>query len=159
MTWVPGFRNDVFLSYAHVDDMEEWVATLQRKLWNALAQRIGSVQDLQIYFDQGSLHGNDHISDSLRAEIEASATFLAVHSTGYLRSGWCRDEARVFAARFAGAITRRLFVAEKFPDNRHLDLERQRQARRTFACLDNPADDRQINGRQQELRRAVGEAG
>ena len=70
--------------------------------------------------------------------------------------GLAGSHARTVRRRFSHL---NFFPAEKFPDYGHFEFERQRQAGRLFTCLDHPADDRQIDGREQESRRIVNKSG
>ncbi|HXP02517.1 MAG TPA: hypothetical protein VN808_00240, partial [Stellaceae bacterium] len=55
--YVPGFKYDVFVSYAHVDDRPlvgaelGWVSTLQRNLFMLLDRRLGRREDYSPFTD------------------------------------------------------------------------------------------------------------
>lgn len=126
MAFVPEYEHDLFVSYAHVDDRPfldtpgperalGWVATLVRHLKNELAQKVGRDEDFAVWFDTNNLRGNHALTDEIAARLQRSATFLAILSSGYLASSWCRDEARTFSGRPAVALHGGLFVVEKSP--------------------------------------------
>jgi len=124
MNLVPGYEQDIFISYAHVDDVPffggvdpdqsaGWVTRLVRHLENFLAQQIGRLELFSLWKDDHNLRGNDAITPEIAAELERTAIFVAILSPGYLASRWCRDEARLFTERFAGDLAGRIFVIEK----------------------------------------------
>ena len=50
--YVPGFDYDIFISYAHVDDLKGWVHAFHQALEIKLAQRFGRVGRVQIWRDK-----------------------------------------------------------------------------------------------------------
>lgn len=99
MKFVPGFRNDVFLSYARADDTEGWVSLFRERLEKSLQKRLGSpvsvwmdTRDLTSYVDF-----NREISDQLDA-----AAFIAVSSPNYSGSLYCRKEREIYEEIVAG---------------------------------------------------------
>jgi hypothetical protein len=127
MAFVLEYEQDVFISYARADDRayfepspgEEppsgWVGTLVRQLKNELAQKLGREDTFKVWFDNHRLRGNHTLSDEIAEQLERSATFVAIVSPGYSTSSWCLDELRLFTRRFAGDLTRRVFIIEKAP--------------------------------------------
>jgi hypothetical protein len=128
MPFVPGYEQDVFISYAHVNDLPPrtqpqfttepgsgWVAMLVLNLTDALAQKIGRREAFHIWFDQKDLRGNHHLTEEIATKLKRSATLLAVRSPGYLASVWCQDEARLFARHFKEQLKNRIFVVDKDP--------------------------------------------
>ena len=124
MAFVPGYEQDVFISYAHVDDVPffggadpdqsaGWVTRLVRHLENFLAQQIGRAEGFRVWKDNYNLRGNDALTPEIAAELRRAATFIAILSPGYLASAWCQDEARLFTQHFAGDLAGRIFVLEK----------------------------------------------
>ena len=89
MPFVPGYAQDVFVSYAHVDDQpypggaqSGWVSTLVETLHNELARKTGRRESFKIWRDSSSLRGHHALTDEIAAQVEGSATFLAILSTG-----------------------------------------------------------------------------
>jgi len=124
MVFVPGYDQDVFISYAHVDDepffdavrpdqSAGWVTTFVRLLTNELAQKIGRKEKFTVWFDTISLRGNHALTGEITAKLERAANFVAILSPPYLASQWCRDEAHLFTRRFACDLEGRLFIVEK----------------------------------------------
>jgi hypothetical protein len=126
MAFVPGFEQDVFISYAHVDDepffdavspdqSAGWVTRLVRLLKNELAQKVGRAEGFTVWFDSYNLRGNHTLNEEIAAKVDRAANFVAILSPSYIASRWCQDEARLFAQRFAGDLAGRVFVIEKAP--------------------------------------------
>jgi hypothetical protein len=127
MAYVPDYEHDIFVSYARADDRPYsdlqagrepptgWVGTLVRQLKNELGQKIGRGDACKIWFDNHSQRGNDTLTEEIAAQLERSATFVAIVSPGYLASTWCLDELRLFTHRFAAELARRVFIVEKAP--------------------------------------------
>jgi hypothetical protein len=119
MTFVPGYDQDVFISYAHVDNEPffdaptGWVATFVRILKNELAQKVGRADRFELWFDNNNLRGNHSVTPEITAKLRRAATFVAILSPSYAASQWCRDEARLFTQHFTGDLAGRIFVVEK----------------------------------------------
>jgi hypothetical protein len=122
MAYVSGYDNDVFVSYAHVDDRplpparDGWVSTLVDALKVLLAQQLGRAELCAVWRDLG-LAGNAPLTPEIFAAIRGSAVMLLVLSEGYLASEWCRREHSEFLAMI-GQGSRRFFVVERMPIER-----------------------------------------
>ncbi|HMI92636.1 MAG TPA: TIR domain-containing protein [Polyangiales bacterium] len=122
MAYVNAYRNDVFVSYAHVDDRAlpgagtGWVCTLVDALKIVLAEQLGRAEVLAVWRDL-QLAGNVSVSEEVLAAVRDSALLLVVLSEGYLASEWCDAERSGFLD-LAGAATRRLFMVERMPIER-----------------------------------------
>jgi hypothetical protein len=126
MAFIPGYAQDIFVSYAHVDDQPfiaaatateqatGWVATLVRHLKNELGQKIGRADAVSVWFDSHNLRGNHQLTDEIAGRLKNTALFVAILSPGYAASQWCQDEARLFAEA-PGESGRRIFIVEKAP--------------------------------------------
>lgn len=99
--FVPGYQHDVFISYAHVDDIPlegyppGWVTTLVRDLRTQLARRLGRADNHSVWMDY-QLAGNDPIAPTILNDLRQSATLVVFLSQGYLSSPWCRREKDAF---------------------------------------------------------------
>ena len=100
MAYVPGWEHDVFLSYAHLDNVPitpgemGWADELAEKLQTELKQRLGT-KDFRLWIDN-SLDGNHPITPDIMTAISRSATLLVIMSPSYLNSEWCRRERTAF---------------------------------------------------------------
>jgi len=101
MAYVPGYKNDIFVSYAHVDNIplagipKGWVETFIDNLSTKLAQKIGRT-DLFKLWDDRLLAQNAPLTPEILDALKASATLVLVLSPGYLKSTWCQREKNAF---------------------------------------------------------------
>jgi hypothetical protein len=103
MTYLPGFRHDVFTSYAHGDFeragtsyLKKWSLAFKRELQAELSYEFGS-SNISIFIDENQrpdqgLDKNDPLTAQLRAAASGAALLLILMSPYYLDSDWCRDE-------------------------------------------------------------------
>jgi hypothetical protein len=124
MAFVPGYKHDIFVSYAHVDDVpivegRGWVSTFVDQLRRFLALRLGRADAYSIWMDK-QLIGNEPFSDALMQNIKQSAALVIILSPGYLHSEWCRAESNAFleTIRNKPHAGRRVFVVETQPTDR-----------------------------------------
>jgi len=101
MAYVPGYENDIFVSYAHVDNIplsgisKGWVETFIDNLSTKLAQKIGRT-DLFKLWDDRLLAQNAPLTPEILDALKGSATLVLVLSPGYLKSPWCQREKSAF---------------------------------------------------------------
>ena len=101
MAFVEGCQNDIFVSYAHVDDdplpgaSSGWVSTFVGCLKTRLAQRLGRSDAFSLWMDH-ELRGSQSITRQLIERARNSATLVVVLSPGYAASSWCRRERETF---------------------------------------------------------------
>lgn len=97
MSYLPGFDYDIFISYAHVDNETAyeneagWVSQFREHLEVQLSKRIGRIGAAKIWQDP-SLEGSQLFDKTIQEGINRSALFLALTSTGYLMSDYCKQE-------------------------------------------------------------------
>jgi hypothetical protein len=93
------FENDVFVSYAHIDDQAltegqpGWISSLHRALEIRLAQLLG--KDAKIWRDP-KLQGNDVFADRLIENLPKVGVLVSVLSPRYVNSEWCKRELNEF---------------------------------------------------------------
>ena len=101
MALVPGYRHDIFVSYAHVDNQpdtgvaEGWVSTLVEGLRRRLDAKLGRREAYSLWMDP-KLAGHVPITPEIMENLRKSVTLLVVLSPGYLSSEWCRQEMGTF---------------------------------------------------------------
>jgi hypothetical protein len=130
MAYVPTYRHDVFVSYAHFDNEEDsqevrWVSRFQADLKNALRQRLGA--DPEFFFDTRDFHAHQHV-DYLLENARESALFLAIFSPSYTARDFTRRELETFCERAPGAD--RIVTVELLPvedDQQHHPMLRGRK--------------------------------
>ena len=88
MAYVPGFRNDVFISYAHGDgeppvsaDGKGWVAHLRDRLHAAIRLRLGFSPN--IWMDKRDLDPNVNFDNEIHDQLD-SAVLILVASPTYI---------------------------------------------------------------------------
>ena len=97
MAYVPDFEYDIFISYAHVDNLKTpneskgWITTFEEFLAVLLSRRVGEIDGVKIWRDL-TLDGSQLFDETIQNRIKESAIFLAFTSTGYLTSDYCRKE-------------------------------------------------------------------
>ena len=98
MAYVPGFSNDIFVSYSHFDNQAVegavgWVAELHQRLQIEIEEELGA--RVSIWRDP-RIGGADDFAKDIERQVRASAVMVAVLSSGYRGSAWCEREARGF---------------------------------------------------------------
>ncbi|MBL4899954.1 MAG: toll/interleukin-1 receptor domain-containing protein [Colwellia sp.] len=131
MAYVSGFDQDIFISYAQVDNEPldycgrevRWVSYLKKQLQKRVDQKLGRISDSKIWMDLDDLAGNDAVTPTIETALCNTAALVIVLSDGYLKSEWCKDEIRGFVE--AANADGRLFVihlAEIPIENRPEDI-------------------------------------
>jgi hypothetical protein len=93
------FENDIFISYAHIDnlalseDEKGWVSNFHHALDIRLRQLIGG--EANIWRD-AKLQGNDDFSDALVNKFPGVALLVSIISPRYIKSKWCLREVDEF---------------------------------------------------------------
>lgn len=105
MAYVKGYKNDVFVSYAHRDNEGPhnqreggWVDTVASKLQSQLEKRLVAPPNTVTVWTDYDLPTNKPITPELLKEVRASALLLVVLSPYYLLSEWCVRERDAFLA-------------------------------------------------------------
>ncbi len=99
MAYVPDFKNDIFISYAHIDnqalteEQKGWIdqlhTTLEKRLQELLGDKPRIWRDLK-------LQGNDIFSETLAEQFSSAAILVSVLSPRYVNSKWCLKELQEF---------------------------------------------------------------
>lgn len=99
MAPIPKFEDEVFISYAHIDNqppaegLKGWVETLHERLLIRLGQLTG--EPVTIWRDR-KLQGNDVFAETLVTRLSKAALLVTVISPRYVRSEWCLKELEEF---------------------------------------------------------------
>lgn len=97
MAYVPNFEFDIFISYAHVDNLttpdasKGWITMFEEFLSVFLSQKVGRMNTVKIWRDK-ELDGSQLFNKTIETRIKGSAVFLAFTSQGYLASDYCQKE-------------------------------------------------------------------
>src|SRR5262249_12108357 len=119
-TFVPGYMHDIFISYAHVDDVpyldakDGWVTTLVKVLKRRLGQLLGRADAYSLWMDP-ELVGNVPLTPQIMNTLSNSATLLIILSPGYLSSEWCQREKNAFLNSVKERVRSgsRVFIVER----------------------------------------------
>ena len=118
--FVPGYQHDIFVSYAHVDDLTfpgietGWVATLIAGLKVKLSQKLGRSDLFSLWKDE-QLSPNKPLTPEILNALKQSATLVIILSPGYMASPWCQREMQTFWQELAqrSRSDSRIFVVER----------------------------------------------
>ncbi len=128
MPFARGFANDVFISYAQIDNRPEpgiadsnWVTNLRNSLQIGVDQRLGRSGSAAFWMDLQGLSGNDSVTPEIHSAITSTAVLLIVLTQGSLASPWCQEEWKLFqqAAGRAEGLAGRVFIV--LPDELSMD--------------------------------------
>jgi hypothetical protein len=121
MGFVQETSQDIFVSYARVDDTPEgpgtgWVTSFKRLLKIALDRKLGKVDACDIWMDHRLPIGMS-LTEEIFSKVRTSEVLVVVLSKGYLNSIWCNREMKLFLAEEAARRSRspssaRVFVIE-----------------------------------------------
>jgi len=106
MAFVPGYEDDIFISYSHTDNQPimgsklGWVDVFEDLLRQRLRARFREISGTEIeIFRDRQLQRFGKFSDQLADKISSSATFICILSPGYAGSTWCLRELSEFCGR------------------------------------------------------------
>lgn len=83
MSYIPGCSADVFISYAHRDNLDGWVTRLKKKLTEKLNPFLSG--RAEVWFDDRIAPGV-YFKDEIQQKLKDTAIFIAVVSPSYLYS-------------------------------------------------------------------------
>jgi hypothetical protein len=101
VAFIPSYKYDIFISYAHVDNLTVsssaigWVEQFEKYLEVQISKRIGRMGMIRMWRDK-KLDGSQLFDDVIKNRVDNSAIFLALTSTGYLSSDYCKQELKWF---------------------------------------------------------------
>ena len=98
MSYVPGFSNDIFVSFSHIDNQAVegavgWVTDFHQRLQIEIEEELGA--RVSIWRDP-RIGGAEDFAKDIERQVRASAVMVSVVSPGYRGSAWCEREARGF---------------------------------------------------------------
>jgi hypothetical protein len=97
VTYVPGLDHDVFVSYAHADDVA-WVRALEGALRERVRQRLG--MDVSIWQDAKNLRFGQDWTAEIEEAVERTAALVTIVTPSYRSSTWCARERKRFLDQF-----------------------------------------------------------
>jgi hypothetical protein len=93
------FKNEIFISYAHLDNesafrgQNGWISEFHRALEVRVAQLLGRKPTV---WRDPKLTGNDIFTDEICDQLPQTAVLVSILSPRYLKSEWCRREFHSF---------------------------------------------------------------
>ncbi len=99
MAYVSGFDNDVFLSYAHIDNendgaKERWVESFGKQLSAKLLKRMG--ETVAVWWDP-KLDRSQIFDEVIQKAVKTSAIMVSLVSPAYVKRDYCKQEVQWFA--------------------------------------------------------------
>ena len=117
------YGNDIFISYAHLDDSPiiegelGWVSCFHQSLGAFVAQYLGKKP--KIWRDL-KLQGNGRFGPEIIDQLKNAALLVSIISPRYLESDWCQQEINAFLeiakqTQVNGSAEKRVFKVVKYP--------------------------------------------
>lgn len=100
MPFLREFEDDIFISYAHIDNQplaegqKGWITSFHQALEIRLAQLLGA--EPEFWRDESHLRGNDYFDDTIILRLPKVAVLITVVTPRYVRSDWCLKEVDEF---------------------------------------------------------------
>jgi hypothetical protein len=91
MAFVPGYKHDLFLSYAHFE--AAWAEAFTKALGHEFQERTGD--QVTFWQDSKNLRLGEKWTVEIEEGIRSAAAFLAIVSPTYLKKPWCAEERRI----------------------------------------------------------------
>ena len=104
MPFLREFEEDIFISYAHIDNQpllkgqEGWITAFHQALEIRLSQLLGD--EPEFWRDESNLVGNQYIDEAIVKRLPRIAILVSVVTPRYIKSEWCLKEVQEFY-RFA----------------------------------------------------------
>ncbi|MCP4264462.1 MAG: toll/interleukin-1 receptor domain-containing protein [Candidatus Brocadiaceae bacterium] len=119
MAFVPHYKNDIFISYAHVDNQplpsveEGWVTTFVKGLTTLLNQKLGRDDAYKLWIDH-ELSRHVKITPQIMDTLRDTAVIIVILSPGYVESEWCQKEKDTFLKLIRERVSSgsRVFIVE-----------------------------------------------
>jgi hypothetical protein len=117
MAYLPQFEEDIFVSYAHVDDEavsgsgQGWVTEFVKCLKAELARKLGRSDAYALWVDHDLRHSQP-VTPQILERVRRSAMLVLIMSPGYIASDWCRQEREAFLEAARGRDAQNVFVVE-----------------------------------------------
>lgn len=100
MTFLREFEDDIFISYAHIDNQplaegqRGWITSFHQALEIRLSQLLGDRPEF--WRDEAKLRGNDYLNDTIILRLPKIAILVTVLTPRYIKSDWCLKEVQEF---------------------------------------------------------------
>ncbi|HZF11090.1 MAG TPA: toll/interleukin-1 receptor domain-containing protein [Thermoanaerobaculia bacterium] len=157
--FVPGFENDLFISYSHAED-PAWIQAFEKSLGEELSRRLGL--GVSVWQDAKRLRVGQNWHLEIEYGVQRSAAFLAVLSPCYENSDWCTRERGFFRQLFPTPGTfessNRFFKILKTPwqNDEHQYFLSAIQNQNFFRREEGPAGDVEFLPGSDDFRSSIG---
>lgn len=100
MALLRDFEEDIFISYAHIDNQplvegqRGWISLFHQALETRLAQLLGDPPGF--WRDESKLRGNDYFDDAIVLRLPKIGVLVTVLTPRYAKSDWCLREVQEF---------------------------------------------------------------
>lgn len=100
MPFLREFEDDIFISYAHIDNQplaegqKGWITSFHQALEIRLAQLLGA--EPEFWRDESKLRGNDYFDETIILRLPKVAVLITVLTPRYVKSDWCLKEVDEF---------------------------------------------------------------
>lgn len=100
MPFLREFEDDIFISYAHIDNQplaegqKGWITSFHRALEIRLSQLLGDQPEF--WRDESDLRGNDYFNEAIAMRLPKVAILITVLTPRYVKSDWCLREVEEF---------------------------------------------------------------
>jgi hypothetical protein len=151
MSYVPNYKNDIFVSYAIVDDnpfpgvQTGWVTTLINSIQIRLAQRLGRSDAYTLWMDH-QLARHVKLTPQIMDALRQTAIMIIVLSPGYLGSDWCKREKNIFLELIKESDSRVFIIERDIIEVKDLPVEFQDQLTFRFWVKDREGKPPRILG-------------
>ena len=98
IAYVPGFANDIFISYPHQANVSHWVTELKEDLQNRLTEARADAG--KVWLSQSEHERTGTFVDDIDTAVTQSAVLLTISSDPYKRSAWCIKEKEKFEQKW-----------------------------------------------------------
>jgi hypothetical protein len=103
MAYVPGYKYDIFISYAHLDNErmydKGWVEYFYKSLEWFLSERTGKMNEIKIWWDNKKLDGTKLFDNTIQEGVQEAAIMISLVSRFYTESEYCKLEMDLFARK------------------------------------------------------------
>ena len=121
----------IYVSYAVVDNQNQWVMTLMDQLQKQLKTRLGSDKWFSLAWDHHADSENPDLPDPITKQIQNAHIFIAIISPGYAQSQRCERECYTFLRESPGTKKHMLVIEREKLDSSSLphDIQHSRPVR------------------------------
>lgn len=120
MGYVPGFDHDVFLSYAHDNNVDDgihprWVQSFSKQLSAKLLGQVG--ETVNVWWDTSDLDRSQFFDEAIEKAVRSSAIILSLISPKYITRPYCARELQWFTEQGSvkiGKAHSRVFTVQLF---------------------------------------------